>query len=213
MDLLHAWQAQGLGIVNSPRSLEICVDKYLALVRLQGAGLRVPNTFVCQDAEAAIEAFERLGGDVVVKPIFGSEGRGMVRVADPELAWRTFRAIERTQSVLYVQKFIRHPGWDVRAFVSRSRVIASMRRIAKEDWRTNVAQGARAEPWQLSPELEALALRAAGAVGTVVAGVDLLPGPDGEWYVIEVNAVPGWKALAPATGIDIAKEIVVAAIP
>jgi RimK family alpha-L-glutamate ligase len=208
MDLLHAWQAAGARILNPPRALEICVDKYLATVRLEAAGLRVPATIVCQQAEGALEAFARLGGDVVVKPIFGSEGRGMVRVSDPELAWRTFRAIERTQSALYLQRFIRHPGWDVRAFVSRGRALASMRRIAGADWRTNVAQGARAEVWPLPPEVEALALRAAEAVGTIVAGVDLLPGPDGGWYVIEVNAVPGWKALAPVTGIDIAKEIV-----
>lgn len=211
MDLLHAWQAQGITIINPPRALEVCVDKYLCTVKLEAAGMRVPPTIVCQHADAALEAFEQLGGDVVVKPIFGSEGRGMVRVSDPELAWRTFRAIERTQQVLYLQKFIHHPGWDLRAFVSRGRVIASMRRVAKGDWRTNVAQGAKAEPWKLTPELEALALRASEAVETVVAGVDLLPGPDGEWYVIEVNAVPGWKALAPVTGIDIAKEIVQAA--
>src|SRR5439155_9711740 len=97
---------------------------------------------------------------------------------------------------------------DVRVFVSRGRALASMRRIAQDDWRTNVAQGARAEPWPLPRELEALALRASEAVGTVVAGVDLLPGPDGEWYVIEVNAVPGWKALAPVTGVDVASAIV-----
>lgn len=208
MDLLQAWQSRGIRILNPPRALEVCVDKYLCNVRLEAAGLRVPTTVVCQHADAAFEAFDQLGGDVVVKPIFGSEGRGMVRVSDPELAWRTFRAIERTQSVLYLQKFIRHPGWDVRAFVSRGRVLASMRRIANGDWRTNVAQGATAEVWPLSAELEELALRASTAVGTIVAGVDLLPGPDGEWYVIEVNAVPGWKALAPVAGIDIAKEII-----
>jgi ribosomal protein S6--L-glutamate ligase len=42
----------------------------------------------------------------------------------------------------------------------------------------------------------------------VAAGVDLLPGPQGEWYVIEVNAVPGWRALAPVTGVDVAVELV-----
>jgi RimK family alpha-L-glutamate ligase len=211
MDVLHSWQGAGVRILNPPRALEVCVDKFLALVRCEEAGLLVPSTVVCQDAEAALHTFKCFEGDVVVKPIFGSEGRGMVRVSDPELAWRTFRAIERTQQVIYLQKFIRHPGWDVRAFVARGRVLASMRRIAKGDWRTNVAQGATAEPWKLTPELEVLALRASEAVGTIVAGVDLLPGPDGEWYVIEVNAVPGWKALAPVTGIDIAKEIVLAA--
>src|SRR5437868_6668671 len=79
--------------------------------------LRVPPTIVCQHADLALEAFTRLGGDVVVKPLFGSEGRGMVRLSDPDLAWRTFRTLERTQSVLYIQQFIAHPGWDLRIFV------------------------------------------------------------------------------------------------
>jgi ribosomal protein S6--L-glutamate ligase len=211
MDVLHAWRAQGVVVLNSPHALEACVDKYLAAVRLENAGLRVPATFVCQHADAAFEMFEQLGSDVVVKPIFGSEGRGMVRVTDPELAWRTFRTIERTQSVLYIQQFINHPGWDVRAFVSRGRVLTAMRRVAQGDWRTNVAQGAKAEPWKLPPELTETALRASAAVGTTVAGIDLLPGPRGEWYVIEVNAVPGWKALAPVTGVDVAVEMIRAA--
>jgi ribosomal protein S6--L-glutamate ligase len=208
MDRLHALAARGVPVLNPPRALEVCVDKYLALVRLQATGLRVPRTVVCQQADAALEAFEALGRDVVVKPLFGSEGRGMVRVADPELAWRTFRAIERTQAVLYVQEFIRHPGWDLRAFVLNGRVLAAVRRVAANDWRTNVAQGALAEPVTLSAEQEALALRASAAVGTVTAGVDLLPGPDGGLYVIEVNAVPGWRALGAATGVDVAKEMI-----
>src|SRR5207249_4731764 len=118
-----------------------CVDKYLACARLNAAGLPVPPTITCQDAEAALEAFERLGGDVVVKPLFGSEGRGMVRLTDPEMAWRTFRTLERLQIVLYLQKFIAHPGWDLRAFVIGGQVRTAIRRYAHNDWRTNVAQG------------------------------------------------------------------------
>jgi len=208
MDLLHAAEARGVRVLNPPRALEACVDKYLATIRLESAGLRVPPTFACQDAESALEAFERLGGDVVVKPLFGSEGRGMVRVNDPELAWRTFHTLERMQAVLYLQEFIRHPGWDLRAFVLNGRVLAAMRRTANGDWRTNVAQGATAEPVRLEPAEAELAIRAASAVGAVAAGVDLLPGPDGEWYVLEVNAVPGWRALAPVTGIDVAAELI-----
>jgi RimK family alpha-L-glutamate ligase len=208
MDRLHALAGRGVPVLNPPRALEVCVDKYLALVRLAAAGLRVPETIVCQHADAALQAFDQLGRDVVVKPIFGSEGRGMVRVTDPELAWRTFRAIERTQSVLYVQRFVPHPGWDLRAFVLSGRVLAAVRRVSNGDWRTNVSQGAIAEPVALSPEQEAAALRAADAVGGVAAGVDLLPGPSGEWYVVEVNAVPGWRALGSATGIDVARELV-----
>ena len=162
---------------------------------------------VCQDAETAVEAFHQLGGDVVVKPLFGSEGRGMIRVSDIEIAWRTFRTLERLQAILYVQQFVRHPGWDLRVFILGNRVLTAMRRHAKNDWRTNVAQGGRAEAIVPNAEEARLALAAAQAVGTSIAGIDLLPGPDGGYYVLEVNAVPGWRALAPATGMDVAREI------
>jgi ribosomal protein S6--L-glutamate ligase len=208
MDVLHRLEGRGVPVLNPPRALEVCVDKYLATARLEAAGLPVPPTSVCQDADSALEAFATLGGDVVVKPLFGSEGRGMVRVSDPELAWRTFRTLERTQSVLYLQQFVRHPGWDLRALVLGGRVLGAMRRFANGGWRTNIAQGGRGEVVRLSTEQERLALNAAAAVGTPVAGVDLLPGPDGDWYVLEVNAVPGWRALAPVTGIDVAAEMI-----
>jgi ribosomal protein S6--L-glutamate ligase len=208
MDLLQRAAAAGVRVLNPPKALEICVDKYLATALLAAAGLRVPPTVTCQHADAALEVFETLGGDVVVKPLFGSEGRGIVRVSDPEMAWRTFRSLERTQCVLYLQKFIRHPGWDLRVFVLGGRVLAAMRRRSRGDWRTNVAQGGSGEGVRLGPEEEHLALRAAQALGAVAAGVDLLPGPDGGWYVLEVNAVPGWRALAPVTGVDTALEMV-----
>ncbi len=208
MDLLHAAETAGVRVVNSPRAVETCVDKYLTDVRLRAAGLPVPETAVCQRADDAQQAFTRLGGDVVVKPLFGSEGRGMVRVTDPELAWRTFRAVEQTGGVLYLQRFVRHPGWDVRAFVVGGEVVAAMTRFARGDWRTNAAQGGRCERRTLSDTERSLALRAASAVGADIAGVDLLPGPAGELFVLEVNAVPGWRALAAATGRDVAADVV-----
>ena len=208
MDVLHRLHRRGVAIVNPPAALEACVDKYLASARLEAAGLPVPPTIVCQQAETALEAFATLGGDVVVKPLFGSEGRGMVRVSDPEMAWRTFRTLERLQCVLYVQQYIAHPGWDLRVFVLGNQVLTAMRRHARNNWRTNVAQGGRGEAVRLTAAEEQLALQAARAVGVVAAGVDLLPGPAGEWYVLEVNAVPGWRALVPVTGIDVASEMV-----
>jgi ribosomal protein S6--L-glutamate ligase len=208
MDVLHRLEAQGVPVLNAPRALEICVDKFLASARLEADGLPVPPTIVCQDADTALEAFTELGSDVVVKPLFGSEGRGMVRISDLDLAWRAFRTLERLQGVIYVQKFIAHSGWDLRAFVLGGQVIAAMRRRANGGWRTNVAQGGQAEATRLAPSEEKLALQAAAAVGAHLAGVDLLQGPAEEWYVLEVNAVPGWRALAPATGVDVAREII-----
>jgi RimK family alpha-L-glutamate ligase len=208
MDVLQRLQRKGRRVVNPPLALETCIDKYLACARLDAAGLPVPPTIACQDAAAALAAFDQLGGDVVVKPLFGSEGRGMVRIADGDMAWRTFRALERLQAVLYLQKFISHPGWDLRAFVIGGRVLTAMRRYARDDWRTNVAQGGRAEPVTLTAAEEQLTVAAALAVGAPIAGVDLLPGPSGGYFILEVNAVPGWRALAPATGIDVAAAII-----
>jgi ribosomal protein S6--L-glutamate ligase len=188
--------------------VEVCVDKYLTTARLARAGIATPPTVVCQKSEDALTAFAELGGDVVLKPLFGAEGRGMCRITDPETAWRTFRVLEQTGQVIYIQQFVPHPGWDLRAFVLGKQVIASMRRVAGNDWRTNVAQGGTAERVNLSADEERLAILAAEAVGCPVAGVDLLPGPAGKMFVIEVNAVPGWKALAPTCGVDVATEVV-----
>lgn len=208
MDLLHEAAARGVPVLNPPRAVEVCVDKYLTTARLARAGLPTPATAVCQKSDDAMLAFADLGGDVVLKPLFGAEGRGMCRITDPETAWRTFRVLEQTGQMMYLQRFVRHPGWDLRAFVLGGRVIASMRRVAGNDWRTNVAQGGTAERVTLTADEERLAVGAAEAVGCAVAGVDLLPGPGGELFVIEVNAVPGWKALAPTCGVDVAAEVV-----
>src|SRR5438552_8455816 len=159
MDLLQSLHAEGVIVLNPPRAVEICVDKYLASACLEEAGILVPATIVCQHADAAVEAFTALGGDVIVKPLFGSEGRGMVRVSDPDLAWRTFRTLERLQSVIYLQRYVPHSGWDLRAFVLDGRILAAMRRRSAGGWRTNVAQGGSAEVAHLGSHEEDLALR------------------------------------------------------
>lgn len=208
VDVLHAAVAAGVRVLNPPRAIETCVDKYLTNVRLARAGLPTPPTHVSQRADDALAAFDRLDRDVVLKPIFGSEGRGMIRLTDPETAWRTFHVLERTGQVIYQQRFVRHPGWDLRVFVIAGRVVAAMKRSARGDWRTNVARGGTAERAELPAAEAKLAVQAAEAVGCPVAGVDLLPGPNGELFVIEVNAVPGWRALAPVSGVDVAAKVV-----
>jgi RimK family alpha-L-glutamate ligase len=207
MDVLQRLTVGGVPVLNPPRALETAVDKYLATWRMEAAGLSVPATVVCENADDAQVHFERLGGDVVVKPLFGSEGKGITRVTDADVAHRVFKTFERLGAVLYLQKFIMHDGYDVRAFVLGDRVLAAMRRRHASDWRTNVARGAQAEPVVLSPEETKLSLHASRAVGAPIAGVDLLPGRDGTTYVLEVNAVPGWRALAKTTNTDIAGEL------
>jgi ribosomal protein S6--L-glutamate ligase len=212
MDALHRVAAAGVPVLNPPRAVEAAVDKYLTLALLEAAGLPVPPTWVGHAAAEGLVAFDTLGGDIVVKPLFGSEGRGLVRISDKEVAWRTFHALERINAILYLQRFIRHPGHDYRVFVLKGEVMGVMRRHATgRDWRTNVAQGGRADACRLEPETERLALAAARAVGAEMAGVDLVPDLDrGQLVVLEVNAVPGWRALSRVAGIDIASAILAA---
>lgn len=203
MDVLGRAEAAGVCVVNPPCALEVGVDKYLASARLRSAGLLVPPTYVCQTVEEGLAAFDALGGDVVVKPLFGSAGRGMTRVTDPAVALRVFTALVRVQAVLYLQKFVPHPGHDYRLLLLGERVLA-IRRRNPNDWRTNVARGAVAEPFDPPEAMVCLARRAAQAVGALWAGVDLLPGLDGCLYALEVNAVPGWRAVAAAHQVDVA---------
>jgi tetrahydromethanopterin:alpha-L-glutamate ligase len=212
MDALHRVAATGVPILNPPRAVEAAVDKYLTLALLAATGLPVPPTWAGQSATEALTAFDELGRDVVVKPLFGSEGRGLVRVSDRELAWRTFHTLERLGAVLYLQQFIRHPGHDLRIFVLSGSVLGSMRRHATPgEWRTNVSLGGRAEPCPLDAEAERLAIGAARALGAEMAGVDLIRDMDrGRLTILEVNAVPGWRALSRVTGIDVASAVLAA---
>jgi ribosomal protein S6--L-glutamate ligase len=206
MDLLARLEAAGTVVINPARAIEASVDKYLASAKLQAAGLCVPRTWVCQTVDEALAGFGALGGDVVVKPLFGAEGRGIARLQDPALAERAFGLLVQLGAVLYLQEYVPHEGSDVRVLVAGERAWG-MRRRNLCDWRTNVSRGAQAEPLELTAELVDLARRAAAAVGAPLAGVDLLPARDGRLLAIEVNAVPGWQALARATGVDIAHAV------
>jgi RimK family alpha-L-glutamate ligase len=206
VDALHRLEDRGGRVVNSPRAIERTVDKFWTSALLEQCGIPTPETVVCEDPEVAMAAFRRMG-DVIVKPLFGSMGLGMVRVREEEMAYRVFRTIEQIRGVYYLQRTIEHDGSDLRAYVIGGRVIGAIQRRSP-GWRTNLARGGRASPVTLTPGQFSLAIRSAAAVGAEYAGVDLLPARDGQVYVLEVNGIPGWQGLQQATGIDVAAELI-----
>ena len=147
-----------------------------------------------------------LGGDVVVKPMFGSRGVGITRVNDREIAERIFRELQYFRHILYIQEFVEHGNQDIRALVVGDRVVAAMYRSA-EGWKTNVSRGASPIPLRLPDELGNLAVEAARTIGCRIAGVDILETQSGP-LVCEINSQPGWKGLQRTTELDIASEIV-----
>jgi RimK family alpha-L-glutamate ligase len=208
VDALHWIENRGVRVVNSPRAIERSVDKFYTTTLLHDAGLPVPETIVCERAEDAMAAVRAMG-DVIIKPIFGSLGHGMVRVSDADTGLRVVRALEQIKSVFYVQRAIDHGGRDLRVFVVGGRVIGAIeRRAPRGEWRTNVAIGGSANAVDVTPEIEQVALAASAAIGADYAGVDVLPARDGSLFVLEVNGIPGWQGLQQATGIDVAGAIV-----
>jgi len=206
LDALHRLERLGVPVLNPARAIEQTVDKFLTSALLEDAGLRTPRTVVAERLDDAMAAFHAMG-DVIVKPLFGSNGRGLVRVSDEEIAYRVFRALELERAVYYVQQALPHEGRDLRVFVLGRRVLAAMWRSAA-GWRTNIARGGRAERVELPAAYAELSLAAARAVGADYAGVDLLPTADGEVHVLEVNGIPGWRGLQDTTGVDVAGAIV-----
>jgi RimK family alpha-L-glutamate ligase len=206
MNLMHKLERSGLLIINPPLAIERSVDKYCSLTLFQENGLPVPRTAVTESHDEALKCFHELGGDVVVKPLFGSRGIGATRINDPDIAARVFRTISFHHGVLYLQEFINHGGSDIRAFVIGDQVVAAMRRIAA-NWKTNVSLGAKPVPLKLSNELENLAVKAAKVIGCKVTGVDIIEGPQGP-MLIELNSQPGWRGLQSVTEVCIADEII-----
>jgi RimK family alpha-L-glutamate ligase len=210
VDVLHRLENLGVRVVNSARTIERTADKYYTSSLLEDAGIPTPHTMVTERFDEAMEAFQELG-DAVVKPLFGSEGRGMVRVCDEDAAYRVFRALELGRYIFYLQEFIPHANWDIRTFVIGGEVVAAMVRRA-EDWKTNVAKGARVESLELSEEaaelIREISLRAADVLETEYAGVDILKAEGGGYYVTEVNGIPGWKGLQKTTEVDIGGRVV-----
>jgi RimK family alpha-L-glutamate ligase len=208
MDALHVLAEQGVRCVNSPRAIERTIDKSWASAVLALAGLPTPPTIVCERYDDAMQAFSELGGDVVVKPLFGAMGNGIVRIEDPDVAHRVFRALELERTVYYVQRTIAPAGRrDLRVLVLAGEVAGAMERVS-DSWRANVARGARPRGVTLNEDERGLALAAAAAVGADVAGVDLLTGPDGEAVVLEVNGIPGWQALQSVCDRDLTELVV-----
>ncbi|MEA2757836.1 MAG: tetrahydromethanopterin:alpha-L-glutamate ligase [Methylobacteriaceae bacterium] len=204
LGLMHALGECGVVVHNSARAVERCVDKAATSFLLARSGIATPATWTVQSraqAEAIVRR-EAVQGPLVLKPLFGAQGRGLKLVRRA----RDLPPREEMAGVYYLQRFvgINRGGFsDMRLLVSGGRVIAAMRRHASQ-WITNVKLGGRPEAYVPGQDEVDFALRAAAAVGAEFAGVDLIGGSDGCASVLEVNSMPGWRGLQSVTQTRIA---------
>ena len=141
---MHSLVDQGQHLVNHPRSLEIAIDKFATLAKVSQSGYPVPRTRVAQDRHSAMRAFHEFDGDCVVKPVFGGEGRGVMRIRDPQLAVYTFATLDQLDSVFYVQEFVSPGGADTRMLVVGDHVFG-----AKATKRNRLSD--KRQPWFVRP--------------------------------------------------------------
>jgi [lysine-biosynthesis-protein LysW]--L-2-aminoadipate ligase len=204
-------QDRGVLAVSSYHVIATCGDKMLTSAALQAAELPIPRTMVAFTPETALEAIEKMGYPVVLKPLLGSWGRLLARVNDRDAA----EAILEHKSTLggyvhgvfYIQEYVDKPGRDIRTLVVGDQVVYAIYRRS-EHWITNTARGGEAEPCPLHPEIADLSLAAAQAVGGGIVAVDLLETADGRLLVNEINHTPEFHGAAQATEVDIASKIV-----
>lgn len=206
LGILHALTHLGVPVWNSAKAIERCVDKSTTTFLLASAGIPTPETFAVEGPDNARAIVEREGqhGLLVLKPLFGSQGRGI----------RLIRSIadlpdpDDVDDVYYLQRLVMRAGppyRDYRIFVSNGEILGMMGRCA-DSWITNIARGAKAEPviGPLRQKLEELALAAASAVGTDFAGIDIVQGCEGNLLVLEVNSMPAWTGLQSVVPVRIA---------
>jgi ribosomal protein S6--L-glutamate ligase len=205
-EIYRALEGTGALVVNRIDPLLAAQDKLRTSWLLRRAGVPTPRAAVAQTAREAMAALSTLG-QAVAKPIAGSLGEGLERVARDRAGRRNVvERIERDGAV-YLQEWVPHPGRDVRLFVVGARVAGAIERIARPgEWRTNVERGSRVRPLRVEEGLASVAVAAAGALGLDWAGVDVVVGPEGP-TVIEVNGNPSWVGILEATGEDMAEPI------
>ncbi|MBU6525575.1 RimK family alpha-L-glutamate ligase [Methylocystis sp. MJC1] len=207
LGVLHALEALGVPLVNSARSIERCTDKSMASFLLARACVPAPETFATQSLAQARDIARRecASGVLVMKPLFGAQGWGL-RLIEKE---SDIPSVEEARGVYYLQRFVgpsRPPYEDMRVLVSRGEVVAAMKRRSSH-WITNVRQGAKPLVAEPTREERDMALAASEAMGTIVAGVDLITSAQGRPMVLEVNSMPGWSGLQRITPFSIAERL------
>jgi [lysine-biosynthesis-protein LysW]--L-2-aminoadipate ligase len=208
---LRLLEMMGNTVINRWQTAHICADKLLTSIALEEAGVPQPEIEVAFTSDSALAAIERMGYPVVLKPVVGSWGRLLARINDKAAAEAILEHKEvlggYQHSIFYIQRFVEKPNRDIRAFVVGDRCICAIYRTSQH-WITNTALGGVAENCPVTPELGALAVRAAQAVGGGVLAVDLLEDPERGLLVNEINHTMEFRNSIQPTGVDIPARVV-----
>lgn len=206
---LNLFENSGVHTINSYRVAITCGDKVATSKALRDAGVPTPNCKIAFTKASALDAIEQLGYPVVVKPVTGSWGRLIAKINDKDAAEAVLEHKDHLGSyyhkIFYVQEFVDKPERDIRAFVIGDQVICAVYRKSAH-WITNTARGAVTSNCPITPELEAICLAAAKAVGGGILAIDLME-TNGGLTVHEVNYTVEFRNSIAVTGVQIPEKI------
>lgn len=211
LDILHALEMLGVRVYNTGKAIERTVDKAMTSFLLKLNAVPTPDTWVCESreqAQAMLKQLHQQGREIVLKPLFGSQGQGirLIKQGEP-LPVPMERHVD---GVYYLQAFVdsgQHAWHDYRVFIIAGKAVATMVRHGNT-WVNNVAQGGRCEAVQEAGEVANIAEAAAAAVNIDYCGVDVIQSIDGKLYVLEVNSIPAWRGLQSVVEFNIAEALV-----
>ena len=210
MDILHTLAELNIPVQNTAKAIEHTVDKARTSLRLHLAGITTPKTWACENSQKAQRIAEqqlKQGHALVLKPLFGCQGKGIKKITSLAELRKQIPVGDAFYLQHYIEPYTPNQWQDWRLMVVDNQVVAAMSRHAKH-WITNFAQGADCLAATINDDMMALALNASKAVDAAYAGVDIIRAQDGSYTVLEVNSIPAWKGLQQATGINIAHHIV-----
>ena len=203
-------------VLNKFDVASLCGNKMFMTLLLKKNNIPTPKTYFSFSSESATENIEKVGYPLVIKPVIGSWGRGVMPLKDKDTVDAVFEIRDITDSphdrIYYLQELIKRPPRDIRVITIGDRPIAAMYRKSSGGFKTNIALGADPEICEITKEMEDMASRASKAMGGGILGIDMMEDEENGLVVHEVNNTVEFKGLAKVAKENIPKEMVEFAI-
>ena len=199
-------------VLNKFQVANQCGNKMFMTLLLKKYNVPTPKTYFSFSSESASENIERVGYPLVIKPIIGSWGRGVMQLKDKDTADALFEIRDITDSphdrIFYLQELIKRPPRDIRVITIGDEPIAAMYRKSSGGFKTNIALGADPELCEITKEIEDISTKASKAMGGGILGIDIMEDEKRGLVVHEVNNTVEFKGLSRVSRRNIPKEMI-----